>query len=115
MLYITYKFYMTAFHSCTPRRLKHIFSKFKPFFTKPQYENFCRTELGMMVAGKGEHKRAVHRQKNQSSLNRFITEPKWNVQAIVKEDRNLLLNEAELNSDVEYKVFDDIVYRKYSS
>jgi hypothetical protein len=39
---------MFGFIAGIPRRLKHLFSKFKPFFTKPQYENFCRTELGLM-------------------------------------------------------------------
>jgi hypothetical protein len=38
-----------------PNRLKHLFSKFKKHFTKPQYENFCRAEIGIMVAGEGEH------------------------------------------------------------
>ena|SRR5208337_4035924 len=110
---------MFGFIAGIPRRLKHLFSKFKPFFTKPQYENFCRTELGLMVAGKSEHDvKSINElfidRKDQSSLNRFITESKWDAQAVVKEGRDLLLNEAELNSDIEYKLFDDSVCRKYS-
>jgi hypothetical protein len=38
-----------------PSRLKHLFSKFKKHLTKPQYENFCRAELGIMTAAQGEN------------------------------------------------------------
>ena len=111
---------MFGFISDIPRRLKHILSKFKPYFTKPQYENFCRTELGIMTATKGEHNvKSINEQfinkKDQSSLNRFITQSKWNLQTIVNQGRNLLLNEAELNTDLEHKVIDDTVCRKYGA
>ena len=110
---------MFGFITSIPRKLKHLFSKFKPLFTKPQYENFCRAEMGLMVAAQGEHDiKSINQlfidRKDQSSLNRFITESKWNVQDIVKKGRDLLLSEAELNSEVEYKLLDDSVCRKYS-
>ena len=102
-----------------PTRLKHIFSKFKRFFTKPQYENFCRTEIGLITAGKKEHDvKSINEQfinrKDQSSLNRFITQPKWDIQSVVNEGKKLLLNESELNSEIEYKLIDDTVCKKYS-
>ena len=110
---------MFGFITSIPRKLKHLFSKFKPLFTKPQYENFCRAEMGLMVAAQGEHDiKSINQlfidRKDQSSLNRFITESKWNVQDIVKKGRDLLLSEAELSSEVEYKLLDDSVCRKYS-
>jgi len=110
---------MFGFIAGIPSRLKHLFSKFKKHFSKPQYENFCRAELGMIVAGEGEHDvKSINElfieRKDQSSLNRFITEPKWNVEAVVKEGRDLLLSEAKLDSSVEYKVIDDTVCKKYS-
>ena len=102
-----------------PTRLKHIFSKFKRFFTKPQYENFCRTELGLIAAGKKEHDvKSINElfinRKDQSSLNRFITQPKWDIQSVVNEGKKLLLNESELNSEIEYQLIDDTVCKKYS-
>jgi len=110
---------MFGFITSIPRKLKHLFSKFKPLFTKPQYENFCRAEMGMMVAAKGEHDiKSINQlfidRKDQSSLNRFMTESKWNIQDIVKKGKDLLLSETELNSRVEYKLLDDSVCRKYS-
>jgi hypothetical protein len=110
---------MFGFITSIPSKLRHLFSKFKPLFTKPQYENFCRAEMGMMVAAQGEHDiKSINQlfidRKDQSSLNRFMTESKWNVQDIVKKGRDLLLSEAELNSEVEYKLLDDSVCRKYS-
>jgi len=47
--------YMFGFIGGIPNRLKHVFSKFRRFFTKPQYENFCRTELDLITASKKEH------------------------------------------------------------
>ena len=110
---------MFGFISEIPSRIKHLFSKFKKHFTKPQYENFCRAQLGMMVAGEGEHDiKSINElfinRKNQSSLNRFITEPKWAIQSIVNEGKELLLSESELNSQIEYQLIDDSVCKKYS-
>jgi hypothetical protein len=68
---------MFGFIAGIPRRLKHLFSKFKSNFSKPQFENFCRTELGLIVAGKKEHDvKSVNElfidRKDQSSLNRIL-------------------------------------------
>jgi len=38
-----------------PGRLKNLFSKFKPYFNKPQFNNFCCAEMGLNVAGRKEH------------------------------------------------------------
>ena len=110
---------MFGFIAGIPRRLKHLFSKFKKYFTKPQYKNFCRTMLGLIVAGEGEHDvKSINElfidKKNQSSLNRFITESSWDIQAVVEEGRDLLLREAEQDPAVEYELIDDTVCRKYS-
>ena len=110
---------MFGFIAEIPSRLKNLFSNFKKHFSKPQYDNFCRAELGIMVAGKGEHDvKSINElfidQKDQSSLNRFMTEPKYNIQAIVNEGKELLLNESELNLEVEYQLIDDSVCKKYS-
>ena len=111
---------MFGFITGIPRRLKHLLSKFKPYFSKPQYENFCRAKLGIMTAEKGEHDvKSINEQfinrKDQSSLNRFITEAKWNLQPVVNQGRDLFLHESELNTDLEHKIIDDSVCKKYSS
>jgi hypothetical protein len=110
---------MFGFITSIPSRLRNILSKFKKHFTKPQYKNFCRTMLGLIAAGKGEHDvKSINElfidRKDQSSLNRFITESKWDVEEVVKTGRELLLGEAEHDPAVEIKVIDDTVCRKYS-
>ena len=111
---------MFGFIAGIPPRVKHLFSKFKRYFTKPQFNNFCRAELGLIAAGKAEHDvKSVNElfidKKDQSSLNRFITDPKWNINTAVKKGKNLLLSEADkLDASVEYKIIDDTVCRKYS-
>jgi ribosomal protein S18 len=111
---------MFGFIGGIPNRLKHVFSKFRRFFTRPQYENFCRTELGLIAAGKKEHDiKSINEQfidhKDQSSLNRFITEPKWSISDIAKEGQELLLSETQTDPSLEYEVLDDTVCRKYSA
>jgi len=108
-----------GFIASIPRRLRNIFSKFKKHLTKPQYKNFCRTMLGLIVAGEGEHDvKSINElfidRKNQSSLNRFITESRWDIHAVVDEGRDLLLKEAEHDPEIEYELIDDTVCRKYS-
>jgi hypothetical protein len=110
---------MFGFIAGIPRRLKHFFSKFKPIFSKPQFENFCRTEMGLIVAGKGEHdikstNELFIDRKDQSSLNRFITDPKWNIKTVANQAKSLLLRETNIETSFEYKIIDDTVCRKYS-
>jgi hypothetical protein len=110
---------MFGFIAGIPRRLKHLLSKFKSNFSKPQFENFCRTQLGLIVAGKKEHDiKSVNElfidKKDQSTLNRFITNPKWNSTAVINQAKTLLLSETNIDSSFEYKIIDDTVCRKYS-
>ena len=110
---------MFGFIAGVPRRIKNLFSKFRKFFSKPQYENFCRTELGLIVAGGKEHDvKSINElfidRKDQSSLNRFITHPKWDSKAVANQAKTLLLSEANLYLSFEYKIIDDTVCRKYS-
>ena len=110
---------MFGFIGGIPTRLKHVLSKFKRFFTKPQYENFCRTELGLIAAGKKEHDiQSINElfidQKDQSSINRFMTAPKWSIEQVTKQGQTLLLSESQIGDSTEYKIIDDTVCKKYS-
>lgn len=61
------------------------FNVFKDCFSRPQFENFCNYEVGLVMGGKRTVDRIsqipVHC-KHQSSLNRFLTESPWNVELI---------------------------------
>jgi len=109
---------MFGFLSGVPRRVRHLLSGFRRYFTRPQYENFCRVMLGLIVAGEKEHDvKSVNElfveRKDQSSMNRFFTEPKWNIEQVVSEGKSLLLSENETSRLIEYKIIDDTVCRKY--
>jgi len=107
-----------------PRRLKNLLSKFKPYFTKPQYNNFCKATVGLITAEKKEHDiKSMNdlfiERKDQSSLNRFFTDPKWTIKNITEQGKTLLLQEAAKqeppDDSVEHRSIDDVVCRKYSS
>jgi hypothetical protein len=107
-----------------PGRVRNLLSRFKKFFTtRPQYDNFCRAVLGIIVAGKKEHDvKSINElfidRKDQSSLNRFFTESRWSAEDVVREGNELLISEEEeemgRSNTVEYKILDDTVCRKYS-
>jgi len=72
---------MFRFLSGIPHRLKNILSHFKKHLTKPQHNNLCRTQLAIINADKKEHditslNELYIDKKDQSTLNRFITNPK---------------------------------------
>ena len=109
-----------------PGRVKNLFSYFKPYFTKPQFNNFCRAEMGLIGAGKKEHdivsmNKLFMDRKDQSSLNRFFTNAKWTLKGITDQGKKLLLREAAKQPEVvpsetvEHRSIDDTVCRKYSS
>jgi len=107
-----------GFLSSVPSRVRHLLSRFRRYFSAPQYENFCRVMLGLIVAGEKEHDvKSINElfveRKDQSSVNRFFTESKWDVEQVVGEGREMLLGENEANQDLEYKILDDTVCRKY--
>ncbi len=109
---------MFGFLSGIPGRLRHLLSRFRRCFTRPQYENFCRVMLGLIATGEGEHDvKSINElfieRKDQSSVNRFFTEPKWDVEQVVSEGKAILLSENRTSELVEYKVLDDTVCRKY--
>jgi hypothetical protein len=109
-----------------PGRLKNLFSYFKPYFTKPQFDNFCRAEMGLIGAGKKEHdivsmNKLFMDRKDQSSLNRFFTNAKWALKGIADVAKEIFLGEAAKQppaaafESVEHRSVDDTVCRKYSS
>jgi hypothetical protein len=114
---------MFRFIVSVPRRLKNLLSKFKPYLTKPQYNNFCRATMGLIAAGKKEHDITSMNElfidrKDQSSLNRFFTDPKWPITKVTQQGKTLLLEEAAKQQlpqeSVEHRSLDDTVCRKYS-
>ncbi len=110
---------MFGFLSGVPSRVRHLLSGFRRYFTRPQYENFCRVMLGLIVAGEKQHDvKSINElfleRKHQSSLNRFFTESSWDVEQVVSEGKALLLGEAKkTDGGVEYKIADNTVCKKY--
>jgi len=109
-----------------PSRLKNLFALFKPHFTKPQFNNFCRTELALISAAKKEHdikslNNLFINKKDQSTLNRFFTNSKWTPKNILTQAKQILLKETnkhptipKTQKTIEHRSIDDTVCKKYS-
>jgi hypothetical protein len=66
---------------CTPPVLSTLFKPYKDFFTKPQFKHFKNLVTGLIVS---ENKTIQEindsfGEKNQSSLNRFVSHSSWNL------------------------------------
>ena len=61
--------------------------------------------MGLITASKKEHdiksiNELFTNKKDQSSLNRFFTQPQWDIQTVAKKGTELLLLEQQLNSEI---------------
>jgi len=69
-----------------PEHFSWFFKPFKKIFTSPQYENFKRLVSGHILSDKKniQEINAVYGDKDQSSLNRFVTESDWDLEEVDK-------------------------------
>jgi hypothetical protein len=78
--------------------MKQLLDEFKPVFNKPQHRNFSTYITGLVACeGKKNIKNinnAFTEHRDQSTLNRFITEPSWSLKKL--EEKRLKLAREEL-------------------
>lgn len=69
-----------------PGYFSWFFKPFKKTFTKPQYDNFKRLISGHVLSDKKtiQEINAVYGDKDQSSLNRFVTQSDWDLEEVDK-------------------------------
>ena len=88
-----------------PSPLKGLLRNFSPMLSKPQQDNLARIVVGFM-AHEGEKyianvSDAFVPHKDQSNLNRFITDAKWDYQELNKRRIRLVEEELGLNGSDE--------------
>jgi SRSO17 transposase len=85
---------ITAYPSVVANNLKH----FKEFFSKPQMEHFAQYLTGLIVSDnrtiQGINDNFVFR-KDQSNLNRFLTESDWDEEGVERKRIELIKQELE--------------------
>ena len=93
-------------------KLKRFFGNFKSLLSKPQTKNFIDYTLGLMLPCNKTIKGITDElklEKNQSSLNRFLTESKWNVTAVYSQ---LFEFVKPLLKETTYLIVDDTLCEK---
>ncbi|MFH1179079.1 MAG: transposase [Candidatus Bathyarchaeota archaeon] len=97
--------------------MKQLLDEFKPVFNKPQHRNFSTYILGLIACeGKKNIKNinnAFTEHRDQSTLNRFITEPSWSLRRL--EEKRLRLARERLqvkNGSTGTLIIDDTITRK---
>ncbi|TLX93737.1 MAG: transposase [Thaumarchaeota archaeon] len=106
------------FASEIPSPMKGLLRNFAPLLSRPQQENLARTVVGMMTTEGEKCVKNVNDSfvphKDQSNLNRFITDPKWDYRAL--NERRVALVEDELGlkgSELCYLLLDDTNVERY--
>ncbi len=98
--------------------MKGLLRNFAPLLSKPQQENLARIVVGIMAA---EGERCVKNvndsfvpHKDQSNLNRFITDPKWDHRALSRRRVELVEDELGLRGkSLCYLLLDDTNVERY--
>ena len=97
--------------------LTGLLEEFRPCFSKPQFRNFSTYTLGLIACEGKKNIDAINRcflnAKDQSSLNRFLTQSPWNLQKL--EDKRLSLAQTSLpveEGSTGYFLVDDTINRK---
>jgi len=67
-----------------PTYFNRFFNFFEPCFTKPRLQNFKKLVSGLIISDKKniQEINAIYEDRNQSSLNRFVTESEWDLKEV---------------------------------
>ena len=97
--------------------LTGLLEEFRPCFSKPQFRNFTTYTLGLIACEGKKNIDAINRcfldAKDQSSLNRFLTQSPWNLQKL--EEKRLSIARTRLpfeEGSTGYLIIDDTINRK---
>src|SRR4030042_468443 len=96
--------------------LTGLLEEFRPCFSKPQFRNFSTYTLGLIACEGKKNIDAINRcflnAKDQSSLNRFLTQSPWNLQKL--EDKRLSMSRCLPvdEGSTGYLLVDDTINRK---
>ena len=97
--------------------MEELLEQYRPCLSKPQFQNFSTYTVGLITCEGKKNIQAINRTfmnaKNQSSLNRFLTQSPWDVQT-VQNKRLSLANESlhASQSCIGYFVIDDTINNK---
>ena len=97
--------------------LTGLLEEFKPCFSKPQFYNFSTYMLGLVTCEGKKNIDAINRSfinaKNQSSLNRFLTQSPWNLQRLEEKRLSLARTHFPVAEDsTGYFIIDDTINHK---
>jgi len=97
--------------------MQEILQKYRPYLSKPQFQNFSTYTMGLITCEGKKNIQAINRTfmdaKDQSSLNRFLTHSPWDLQTV--QDKRLSLANENLHSSQRstgYFLIDDTINNK---
>lgn len=97
--------------------LEELLEQYRSCFSEPQFENFSTYTVGLITCEGRKTIQAINRTfmdtKDQSSLNRFLTQSPWNLQSV--QNKRLAIATEKLqdcNKSVGYVLLDDTINQK---
>jgi hypothetical protein len=97
--------------------MEELLEKYRPCFSKPQFQNFSTYTVGLITCEGKKNIQAINRTfmdtKDQSSLNRFMTQSPWNLERV--QNKRLSIAEEGLpasQGSTGYFLLDDTINNK---
>ncbi len=97
--------------------MEELLEKYRPCFSKPQFQNFSTYTVGLITCEGKKNIQAINRTfmdtKDQSSLNRFMTQSPWNLERV--QNKRLSIAEEGLpasQGSTGYFILDDTINNK---
>jgi hypothetical protein len=96
--------------------MEELLEKYRPCLSKPQFQNFSTYTMGLITCEGKKNIQAINRTfmntKDQSTLNRFLTKPSWNLQTVQNKRLSLAQQKLPSKSPVGYLLIDDTINNK---
>src|SRR5208283_3059280 len=97
--------------------MDEILEKYRPCFSKPQFQNFSTYTMGLITCEEKKNIQAINRTfmdaKDQSSLNRFLTQSPWDVETIQNKRLSSVKEGLHASSEcTDYFLIDDTINQK---
>jgi hypothetical protein len=97
--------------------LEELLEQYRPCFSKPQFENFSTYTVGLVTCEGKKNIQAINRTfmdaKDQSSLNRFLTQSPWNLQGVQNKRLKMATQKLQdCKEKVGYVLLDDTINQK---
>jgi len=96
--------------------VEELLEEYRPCLSKPQFQNFSTYTMGLITCEGKKNIQSINRTfmdtKDQSSLNRFLTQSPWDLQTVQNKRLSIASEKLPSQSSIGYLLIDDTINNK---